>query len=130
MAHIRRLLDIVACTTSFAGSSSSTKPTNRTGTEPGSENALSEPKSGKTKPQEPKKAGAKPSKPDGVAAVCDGVDAGEAAEKGDPAMMCPPPRLGQFYDFFSFAHLTPPIQCEFFLSLVIKFITVYRIVLF
>ncbi|KAE8735453.1 hypothetical protein F3Y22_tig00000340pilonHSYRG00426 [Hibiscus syriacus] len=24
--------------------------------------------------------------------------------------MCPPPRLGQFYDFFSFSHLTPPIQ--------------------
>ncbi|KAH0654653.1 hypothetical protein KY289_032331 [Solanum tuberosum] len=110
VAHIRRVLDIVACTTSFAGSSSSIKPTGRTGTEPGSENALSEPKSGKPKPQEPKKAGAKPSKTDAVAAVCDGDDAGDAAEKGDPAMMCPQPRLGQFYDFFSFAHLTPPIQ--------------------
>ncbi|XP_049415053.1 protein REDUCED CHLOROPLAST COVERAGE 2 isoform X2 [Solanum stenotomum] len=110
VAHIRRVLDIVACTTSFAGSSSSIKPTGRTGTESGSENALSEPKSGKPKPQEPKKAGAKPSKPDAVAAVCDGDDVGDAAEKGDPAMMCPPPRLGQFYDFFSFAHLTPPIQ--------------------
>lgn len=108
VAHIRRLIDIVACTTSFAGSSSSPKPTGRTGNESGPENAVAEPKSGKLKTQEPKKAGAKPSKPD--AAVCDGADAGEAAEKGDPAMMCPPPRLGQFYDFFSFAHLIPPIQ--------------------
>ncbi|RID65463.1 hypothetical protein BRARA_D00654 [Brassica rapa] len=24
--------------------------------------------------------------------------------------MCPPTRLGQFYEFFSFSHLTPPIQ--------------------
>ncbi|PIA31853.1 hypothetical protein AQUCO_04800033v1 [Aquilegia coerulea] len=24
--------------------------------------------------------------------------------------MCPPTKLGQFYDFFSFSHLTPPIQ--------------------
>ncbi|XP_055822958.1 protein REDUCED CHLOROPLAST COVERAGE 2 isoform X3 [Solanum dulcamara] len=109
VAHIRRLLDIVACTTSFAGSSSSPKTTGRTGTEPGPENALAEPKSGKPKTQEPKKVGAKPSKPD-AAAGCDCADAGDAAEKGDPAMMCPPPRLGQFYDFFSFAHLTPPIQ--------------------
>nr|XP_016452281.1 PREDICTED: protein TSS isoform X2 [Nicotiana tabacum] len=112
VAHIRRLLDIVACTTSFGGSSSSPKPTGRTGsTEPGPENAES--KSSKPKSQEPKKAAgspkAKPSKPDATA-VCGGEDAGDSAEKGDPAMMCPPPRLGQFYDFFSFAHLTPPIQ--------------------
>ncbi|KAL2322207.1 hypothetical protein Fmac_026586 [Flemingia macrophylla] len=26
--------------------------------------------------------------------------------------MCPPPRLGQFYDFFSFSHLTPPLQSD------------------
>ncbi|MCD7468574.1 hypothetical protein HAX54_006930, partial [Datura stramonium] len=119
VAHIRRLLDIVACTTCFGGSSSSPKPTGRTGAEPGPENALAETKSGKPKNQEPKKAGsptaaglkAKTSKPDAAAAaVCGAGDAGDVAEKGDPAMMCPPPRLGQFYDFFSFAHLTPPIQ--------------------
>lgn len=26
--------------------------------------------------------------------------------------MYPPPKLGQFYDFFSFAHLSPPLQCQ------------------
>ncbi|KAJ8560818.1 hypothetical protein K7X08_022678 [Anisodus acutangulus] len=101
VAHIKRLLDIVACITSFNGSSTSPKPTGRTGTEPGPENAL------KSTTSEPPKA--KPSKPD-VTAVCGGAEAADAMEKGDPAMMCPPPRLGQFYDFFSFAHLTPPIQ--------------------
>lgn len=33
--------------------------------------------------------------------------------------MRPPPRLGQFYDFFSFSHLTPPIQCQSSFSLLL-----------
>ncbi|CAN4084362.1 unnamed protein product [Withania somnifera] len=113
VAHIKRLLDIVACTTSFGGSSSSPKSPGRTGTEPGSENALTESKS--TKPKKPSGSPtsgglkSKSSNPN-AASLCGGFDTGDAAEKGDPAMMCPPPRLGQFYDFFSFAHLTPPIQ--------------------
>ncbi|KAJ7979570.1 Tetratricopeptide repeat (TPR)-like superfamily protein [Quillaja saponaria] len=38
-------------------------------------------------------------------------------DKGDIAVsIYPPPRLGQFYDFFSFSHLTPPIRCGFFSS--------------
>ncbi|KAJ8562147.1 hypothetical protein K7X08_011438 [Anisodus acutangulus] len=104
VAHIKKLLDVVACTISFNGSSTSPKPTGRTGTEPGPENAL------KPKTNEPKKSGSpKPSKTV-PATVYGGADGGDAAEKGDPAMMCPPPRLGQFYDFFSLSHLTPPIQ--------------------
>ncbi|KAE9608329.1 hypothetical protein Lal_00025831 [Lupinus albus] len=59
VAHIRRLVDIAACTTAF-----------------GSEN-------GKV----------------------------EKAEKVDGDIsLCPPPRLGHFFHFFSFAHLTPPFQ--------------------
>ncbi|KAM3336899.1 protein REDUCED CHLOROPLAST COVERAGE 2 isoform X1 [Capsicum galapagoense] len=91
VAHIKRLLDIVACSTSFGGS---TKPA-------GSENATKKPAGSPT-------GSDKKCKPE--AAVCGGSDGGDAAEKGDPVMMCPPPRLGQFYEFFSFAHLTPPIQ--------------------
>ncbi|PHU11108.1 hypothetical protein BC332_18038 [Capsicum chinense] len=91
VAHIKRLLDIVACTTSFGGSP---KPA-------GSENATKKPAGSPT-------GSDKKCKPE--AAVCGGADGGDAAEKGDPVMMCPPPRLGQFYEFFSFAHLTPPIQ--------------------
>nr|GMC61102.1 protein TSS [Ipomoea batatas] len=57
VAHIRRLLDIVACTTSFGGSSSSPKCTGRTGSkDPGSSlSDASETKNTKTKGAEPKK---------------------------------------------------------------------------
>ncbi|GBG83865.1 hypothetical protein CBR_g37662 [Chara braunii] len=35
--------------------------------------------------------------------------AAAATEKGDMTGMCPPSMLGQFYEFFSMSHLTPPI---------------------
>ncbi|KAG8367639.1 hypothetical protein BUALT_Bualt16G0093900 [Buddleja alternifolia] len=121
VAHIRRLLDIVACTTSFGGSSSSPKNGGRTGAkdsgpkESGSadsdsatENAASE-SSPKPKTADKKGdgavAGVTKVKPE-VPTSAGGSDTAEAAA----AMMYPPPRLGQFYDFFSFSHLTPPIQ--------------------
>lgn len=119
IAHIRRLLDIVACTTAFSGSASSTKTSGRTGSkEPGSTEGEHGPDNGgsdKNKGGEKKSnsaAGAKSPK-------TEGLGGGDAAEKGDvaAAAMYPPPRLGQFYDFFSFSHLTPPIQCEFSFSL-------------
>ncbi|KAK3032246.1 hypothetical protein RJ639_035539, partial [Escallonia herrerae] len=132
VAHIRRLLDIVACTTSFGVSSSSPRTPGRASSpkkEPGSADSEPGPEDGscelassnKSKPADSNK------KPNGVAGVPKGTGgakspktaevpspaaAGDAAEKGDDAaaVMCPPPRLGQFYDFFSFSHLTPPIQ--------------------
>ncbi|KAL0316553.1 UNVERIFIED_CONTAM: protein TSS [Sesamum radiatum] len=129
VAHIRRLLDIVACTTSFGGSSSSPK-NGRTGAkdsgpkEPGSttsptgsECAASE-SSPKPKAGDKKGGGSntgvpkvKPAKAE-VPVSPTGASGTDTADKGDAtaAMMCPPPRLGQFYDFFSFSQLTPPIQ--------------------
>ncbi|KAK3012481.1 hypothetical protein RJ639_007932 [Escallonia herrerae] len=131
VAHIRRLLDIVACTTAFGVSSSSprtpgraTSPKNEPGSadsEPGPEDGSCElASSNKSKPadsnKKPNGAGGAP-KGTGMAkspktAEVPAPAAGDAAEKGDEAaaVMCPPPRLGQFYDFFSFSHLTPPIQ--------------------
>ncbi|XP_022731941.1 protein TSS [Durio zibethinus] len=89
IAHIRRLLDIFACTTSFG----SPKPAARTvPKEPGfKESAASD---------------------NGPSHGSESSDNSKAKEKIDAAAvsMCPPPRLGQFYDFFSFSHLTPPIQ--------------------
>ncbi|KAK7281559.1 hypothetical protein RIF29_09661 [Crotalaria pallida] len=104
VAHIRRLLDIVACTTSFgsttgkpaAGRSNSKDSTEPTQQSPGSENgAETSPK--KKQPVDPTSDS--------------GNGKGEKAEKveGDISL-CPPPRLGQFYDFFSFSQLTPPFQ--------------------
>ncbi|KAK9141476.1 hypothetical protein Syun_010876 [Stephania yunnanensis] len=91
--HVRRLLDIVACTTSFSSSSTPTKngaPPNHK--EPTSQN-------------------------EGEAIVADKSEASlavdeakEAMERGDLSSTCPPPKLAHFYDFFSFSHLTPPLQ--------------------
>ncbi|CAO2823066.1 unnamed protein product [Amaranthus hypochondriacus] len=69
ITHVRRLLDIVACTTTFG------------------------PKVGR------KETGPKEGE----------MDNGKKEDKGE-IDMSPPPRLAQFYDFFSFSHLTPPIQ--------------------
>ncbi|KAG6411514.1 hypothetical protein SASPL_129597 [Salvia splendens] len=92
--HIRRLLDIVACTTHFTGSLTSPK----TGTkEPGSPDSNSGSHNPAPKPK---------------SAVSPKPEASDAAAKGETAaaVIYPPPRVGQFYDFFSFSHLTPPIQ--------------------
>ncbi|XP_048322607.2 protein REDUCED CHLOROPLAST COVERAGE 2 [Ziziphus jujuba] len=121
VSHIRRLLDIVACTTSFGVSTSSPKPAGRANPkepaqkEPGSdETGSTSPNADELHVQKAKAAGEK--KP-GTAVVGgqrspNGAKNNDAAEKGgdSPISMCPPPRLGQFYDFFSFANLTPPLH--------------------
>ena len=97
MTHIRRLLDIVACTTFFGGSSSPKPPGRPVLNEPGSVEPLSGLDSAGSTEKKSTANGVKSPKTDGDSVT---------------AMMCPPPRLGQFYDFFSLSHLTPPIQCK------------------
>lgn len=85
IVHVRRLLDIVACTVSFGFS----KP------------------AGSKQPDQTDAAAAKAKSP----RVGSPAGGGAVAEKGDVAVeLYPSPRLGQFYDFFSLSHLTPPIQ--------------------
>lgn len=113
IAHIRRLLDIVACTTSFG----SAKPAGRTSPKdsgskdagsteavqsPGFDDGTDQNKTQKTAENKKKAANVTNNKSAAKSECTEGV-----------AEMCPPPRLGQFYDFFSFSHLTPPVQCEF-----------------
>ena len=94
-AHVRRLLDILACTTAFA-----------------------KPRDGAAKHKSAKhgRPATPPSPPAPASTGAHGVGGGEAAppisEAHDMAAIRPPPRLGEFYDFFSFAHLTPPVHCE------------------
>ncbi|KAL9266320.1 REDUCED CHLOROPLAST COVERAGE 2-like protein, partial [Drosera capensis] len=88
VAHIRRLLDIVACTTAFKS------PAGRTGIGPNGDGAESK-KAKEVKEKEESDEATEKEK-------------GEAAPPPPP--LYPPPRLGQFYDFFSFSHLTPPLQ--------------------
>jgi hypothetical protein len=94
-AHVRRLLDILACTTAFA-----------------------RPRDGAAKHRASKhgRPATPPSSPTPASTGAHGVASGEAAppisEAHDMAAIRPPPKLGEFYDFFSFAHLTPPVHCE------------------
>ncbi|KAK4265423.1 hypothetical protein QN277_026478 [Acacia crassicarpa] len=123
VTHIRRLLDIVACTTAFGFSSAASKPVVRSNTKdpagakesgsveaeqsqqqsPTSENGLetsSKPESGDQKLDS-----------GGGAVQKGGTEKGDKSEKADiDISLCPPPRLGQFYDFFSLSRLTPPIH--------------------
>ncbi|XP_071686090.1 protein REDUCED CHLOROPLAST COVERAGE 2-like [Rutidosis leptorrhynchoides] len=88
VAHVRRLLDIVACTTAFGSASTTPKSTviRASSNAPGLNDGTKSPKT-------------------------EGSISSDQSEKGDPtAEIYPPPKLGQFYDFFSFSHLTPPIQ--------------------
>uniref|UniRef100_J3M1Z7 Clu domain-containing protein n=1 Tax=Oryza brachyantha TaxID=4533 RepID=J3M1Z7_ORYBR len=97
VAHVRRLLDIVACTTAFAN----------------------KPRDGGAKHKSSKHARpATPPSPPALAASPDSHGAGGGggsqappiSEAHEMAAIRPPPRLGEFYDFLSFAHLTPPVH--------------------
>ncbi|RLM79134.1 protein TSS [Panicum miliaceum] len=82
VAHVRRLLDIVACTTAFGAKKPDQKPA--------SPNAAA--------------AAAEAAKPESPGKTAPGGGGG-----GEEPMY-PPPKLGQFYDFFTFSHLTPPLH--------------------
>lgn len=158
IAHVRRLLDIVACTTCFgssakqmepksgqggvkesAQSTTDTEQTNETSVKKYSSNKdRKEPnKDGKVESDDnserPQKVegnldstikdnggekksnhvvkGSNTSLKEGKSEAVAAMDAAkEATEKGDMTGMCPPSKLGQFYEFFSFSHLVPPIQ--------------------
>ncbi|GMH13786.1 hypothetical protein Nepgr_015627 [Nepenthes gracilis] len=132
VAHIRRLLDIVACTTAFGQKQFARTGSKESGPqEPGSkvsrcgESDVTCPfgggetttvKSSKEKSSNSGNGGGSGArkKVKGEAAAGGGDEAKEteaAVENGDmPVPLCPPPKLGQFFDFFSFSHLTPPVQ--------------------
>ncbi|CAK9212247.1 unnamed protein product [Sphagnum troendelagicum] len=143
IAHVRRLLDIVACTTSFGSSGKQAEP--KSSQEPiktlGQGAAASNPAAhmaeanGNMPPAGEDFEGRQEvsaqaiesvpraeidkavivksekrvfkGKPEAAAAI---AAAKEATEKGDMTGMCPPSKLGQFYEFLSFSHLTPPLQ--------------------
>ncbi|WOL05117.1 protein TSS isoform X2 [Canna indica] len=81
VAHVRRLLDIIACTTAFG-------------------------KQKKQKQQQQQNASC-PISPTSNSAL--ETPEPDISQKFDMATIHPPPKLADFYDFFSFSHLTPPI---------------------
>ncbi|CAF2244748.1 unnamed protein product [Brassica napus] len=96
-AHIRRLLDIVACTTAFG---SSKPPVSRASPKESGSNEDAGDSGSNLSPKSEKKL---------VVGGCEASPAAEVGDKGE-INMSPPIRLGQFYEFISFSHLTPPIQ--------------------
>ncbi|KAK3159330.1 hypothetical protein QOZ80_2AG0148710 [Eleusine coracana subsp. coracana] len=82
VAHVRRLLDIVACTTAFGTKKPEQKPATPDAAAPDADK------------------GVKPGSP--------GKPAPGGAGGEEP--MYPPPKLGQFYDFITFSNLSPPLH--------------------
>lgn len=111
-AHVRRLLDIVACTTSF-GPSAVTKEGTKIDDAKNARGAQDKTSSAA------KKSGNKPKQPPATEDFAvKSTNATSAPSKDDVSMMidgegetnnsCP--KLGSFYEFFSLAHLSPPLQ--------------------
>ncbi|KAK8575863.1 hypothetical protein V6N13_032827 [Hibiscus sabdariffa] len=100
VAHVRRLLDIVACTTRFS------KPKRIRSQSSSSSSVPSDSKS--------RKVNAAPAPSDGGERSTPA--AAPATESTEMATIHPTPKLSEFYDFFSFSHLSPPIlnvrRCE------------------
>ena len=101
VAHVRRLLDIVACTTCF-GPSASAQYKFKSDAGKNAPAAQDNKASKKTTTKSPTPSKQSPSPKSASKDVP--VDA-----EGDMSHSCP--KLGSFYEFFSLSHLTPPLQC-------------------
>uniref|UniRef100_A0A5B6ZEM7 Clu domain-containing protein n=1 Tax=Davidia involucrata TaxID=16924 RepID=A0A5B6ZEM7_DAVIN len=99
VAHVRRLLDIIACTTRFA------KP--KGGRATGSA-ATTEALAKKTRTQQTATPGP-PSSPSHGEVRASEPSISTIAEGYEMAAIHPIPKLSDFYEFFSFSHLSPPI---------------------
>ncbi|VAH64208.1 unnamed protein product [Triticum turgidum subsp. durum] len=115
LVHVRRLLDIVACTASF-GSPPPTPPP----PSPKDADATKEPSNSSSKPAAAASSGGRrmgsppplpkesaPKDANAAAAKEDGVSAELEAEMSGAC-----PRLGAFYEFFSLANLSPPLHSQ------------------
>ncbi|KAJ3695426.1 hypothetical protein LUZ60_000803 [Juncus effusus] len=89
IAHVRRLLDIVACTTAFGPA-----PT-KTSTASSGQSPAAPVSPGAAKPESDLQVEADPKS--------------KAGPKEEP-LLYPPPKLGQFYEFFSFSNLNSPVH--------------------
>lgn len=91
LAHVRRLLDIVACTTWF------NKPK-------GQRPTSADHKTKKAKAHISTHVGPPPTNESK-----NGASNSVISEENDMAALHPTPKLSEFYEFFSFSHLTPPL---------------------
>lgn len=123
VAHVRRLLDIVACTTSFgncpaANGKGTTGSSNKAsaavegdGKSPRGDKPSSKKLSGKSKHRSPSPDSAAEEgieNDSSVGATLSKDDVSIVDGEGEGNNACP--KLGSFYEFFSLSHLTPPLQ--------------------
>lgn len=115
MAHVRRLLDIVACTTRFGKSKGGRATATATATATVSSSsptafsaAGTESRSKKSKGQ----SSSRPSSPTNGEVKTPRTPKPAVGEGYDMVAIHPIPKLSDFYEFFNFSHLTPPILSE------------------
>ncbi|XP_054783668.1 protein REDUCED CHLOROPLAST COVERAGE 1 isoform X2 [Prosopis cineraria] len=101
VAHVRRLLDIVACTTSFGPSPPPSKDSSKPDA---SKNATS------TTPKSTKSQAPPPPAAETNADMIKQTPKDESPVDGDGEISHSLPKLGNFYEFFSLSHLIPPLQ--------------------
>ncbi|KAK9098582.1 hypothetical protein Syun_025627 [Stephania yunnanensis] len=107
VAHVRRLLDIVACTTCFTkqrDGKAETKP-KKPKNHQSPNNNINKPFNSSVPPQSISNAESQ-SRPSTSASE---THISAVSDKFDMVAIHPTPKLSNFYDFFSFSHLTPPI---------------------
>ncbi|XP_059312469.1 protein REDUCED CHLOROPLAST COVERAGE 1-like [Lycium ferocissimum] len=110
-AHVRRLLDIVACTTSFGPSGTTGKElkTDSSKNARGAQDNKSAKKSNKSRGNDKSSSPPQTPSPATAAAQQLGKDAAASVDvDGEMSNTCP--KIGSFYEFFSLSHLTPPLQ--------------------
>uniref|UniRef100_A0A5B6ZHU4 Clu domain-containing protein n=2 Tax=Davidia involucrata TaxID=16924 RepID=A0A5B6ZHU4_DAVIN len=105
VAHVRRLLDIVACTTRFAKTKAGRTTGTGTGTTP---SAATEARARKTRTQQTATLGPPSSPSDGEVRASE-PSISTISESYEMVAIHPIPKLSDFYEFFSFSHLSPPI---------------------
>lgn len=99
-AHVRRLLDIVACTTSFGPSPVIKEDSGKNAPEVKAAKKTSKSQRSNKRTSTPRTSSPPPEQPQSKDVSVDG--------EGELSNSCP--KLGSFYEFFSLSHLTPPIQ--------------------
>ncbi|KAL5758379.1 hypothetical protein ACOSP7_020990 [Xanthoceras sorbifolium] len=106
VGHVRRLLDIVACTARFSKSRNARSPSS----ESRSKKNVGRPHCPTTTPTPPPCDADNQGGPHATPPPSNGASITSALSPSlDMAAIHPTPKLSEFYDFFSFSHLSPPI---------------------
>lgn len=108
IAHVRRLLDIVACTTCFNNKQKDGKSESRSKKTKNNNKNNSSSSNSRT-PSPPSSSHGPSSNGETRHGSSSEPSVSASSESLDMVAIHPTPKLSNFYDFFSFSHLTPPV---------------------